>query len=47
MSRDHSQLPQARTVLVTGVAKEYLTAKALDSLCSALPGGVSKVWLAR
>ncbi|KAL8292653.1 hypothetical protein RQP46_001265 [Phenoliferia psychrophenolica] len=40
-------LPQARTVLVTGVAKEWLSSKAIKNLCNVLPGGVSRVWLAR
>ncbi|KAK4698531.1 calcium permeable stress-gated cation channel, partial [Phenoliferia sp. Uapishka_3] len=47
ISREHTALPQARTVLVTGVAKEYLNVKSLTKLCSVLPGGVSRVWLAR
>ncbi|KAK4695907.1 calcium permeable stress-gated cation channel, partial [Phenoliferia sp. Uapishka_3] len=47
MSREHVEQPQARTVLVTGVAKEYLNEKAMEKLCSVLPGGVSQVWLAR
>ncbi|KAL8284084.1 hypothetical protein RQP46_005197 [Phenoliferia psychrophenolica] len=47
LSRSHAIQPQARTVLVTGVAKEFLTPRAMTKLCNALPGGVSQVWLAR
>ena len=47
ISREHSMLPAARTVLVTGVAKEYLDVKALMRMCNILPGGVSRIWLAR
>lgn len=40
-------MAQSKTVLVTGVAKEYLTVEALTQFCSILPGGVKRVWLAR
>ncbi|KAM0787652.1 hypothetical protein ACM66B_003716 [Microbotryomycetes sp. NB124-2] len=47
MSKEHSQLAQSRTVLVTGVPKEFLTVDAMQRFCSVLPGGVKRVWMAR
>ncbi|KAM0752233.1 DUF221-domain-containing protein [Meredithblackwellia eburnea MCA 4105] len=47
LSREHQQLPQSRTVLVTGVPKEFLTVEALTKFCSVLPGGVKRVWVSR
>ncbi len=43
----NATLPQASTVLITGVPQKYLTESALDDLFSVLPGGVRKVWLNR
>ncbi|KAK4056830.1 phosphate metabolism protein 7 [Microbotryomycetes sp. JL221] len=47
MSREHAMLAQSRTVLVTGVPKEFLTVDAMTRFCSVLPGGVKRVWMAR
>lgn len=47
ISQEHSRLAQSKTVLVTGVAKEYLTVEALTRFCSVLPGGVHRVWISR
>lgn len=47
ISKDHSRLAQSKTVLVTGIAKEYLSEESLRQFCDVLPGGVKRVWLAR
>lgn len=47
ISKEHSRLAQSKTVLVTGVSKEYLTVENLNKFCSVLPGGVKRIWLAR
>lgn len=47
ISREHSRLAQSKTVLVTGVSKEYLNVESLTKFCSVLPGGVKRIWLAR
>lgn len=47
ISREHARQAQSKTVLVTGVAKEYLNESALMEFCGVLPGGVKRVWLAR
>ncbi|ORY39668.1 hypothetical protein BCR35DRAFT_273318, partial [Leucosporidium creatinivorum] len=47
ISKDHSRLAQSKTVLVTGVPKEFLTVEAMTKFCSVLPGGVKRIWLAR
>lgn len=47
ISREHSRLAQSKTVLVTGVAKEYLNVESLTRFCHFLPGGVKRVWIAR
>lgn len=43
----HSQTPQARTLLVTGIPFEYMDEHKLKELYSVLPGGVKTVWLNR
>ena len=47
VSPSHSSTAQARTVLVTGIPKEFLTEYALTHLFSHFPGGVRKVWINR
>lgn len=47
ISKEHSRLAQSKTVLVTGVAKEYLNVESLTRFCHFLPGGVKQVWIAR
>lgn len=47
ISKQHAQQAQAKTVLVTGVAKEYCNVESITKLCSVLPGGVKRVWIAR
>lgn len=47
ISKDHSRLAQSKTVLVTGVPKEFLTVESMTKFCSVLPGGVKRIWLAR
>lgn len=47
MSREHTHLAQSKTVLVTGVPKEFLNEAAMDRFCSVLPGGAKRVWFAR
>ena len=48
MSKEHSATAQSKTVLVTGVPKEYLTVESFTRFASAaLPGKITRVWLAR
>lgn len=47
MSREHTRLAQSKTVLVTGVPKEYLNEASMERFCSVLPGGAKRVWFAR
>lgn len=47
ISKAHSKLAQSKTVLVTGVAKEYLNVASLTQFCNFLPGGVKRIWIAR
>lgn len=47
ISQQHRKLAQSKTVLVTGVAKEYLSVEALTRFCNFLPGGVHRIWIAR
>lgn len=47
ISKDHSKQPQASTVLITGIPKDYMDEKRLGELFSSLPGGIKRVWLAR
>lgn len=46
-SRAWATKVQSRTVLVTGIPKEYLSVEALQDLTKDIPGGVRKIWLAR
>jgi len=43
----HSRLPQARTVLITGIPPELMDEERLTKLYAFMPGGVKRVWLAR
>ncbi|GAA5899410.1 hypothetical protein JCM6882_009110 [Rhodosporidiobolus microsporus] len=47
MSKEHTRLAQSKTVLVTGVPKEFLNQNAMMKFCSVLPGGAKRVWFAR
>lgn len=47
MSRDHARLAQSKTVLVTGVPKEFLNQQSMMRFCSVLPGGAKRIWFAR
>lgn len=47
ISKDHSKHAQSKTVLVTGVAQEYLNVESLTRFCQYVPGGVKQIWLAR
>ena len=47
VSKHHSKQPQASTVLITGIPKEYMDERRLEQLFSSLPGGVRRIWLAR
>ncbi|KAG0149122.1 hypothetical protein CROQUDRAFT_74529 [Cronartium quercuum f. sp. fusiforme G11] len=46
-SQYHIDLPQSRTVLVTGVPKKYLSKNALKKLTRNLPGGIKSLWISR
>ena len=43
----HSKLPQANTVLVTGIHMSYMDEDKLAQLFSRFPGGVKRIWLNR
>lgn len=45
--KKHSNSVQAKTILVTGIPKRYLTQHALRALFDELPGGVKKIWINR
>ncbi|KAA1112631.1 hypothetical protein PGT21_004209 [Puccinia graminis f. sp. tritici] len=45
--QSHLDLPQSRTVLVTGVPKSFLSSEVLNSLTARLPGGIKRVWISR
>lgn len=47
ISPAHSKMPQANTVLVTGIPKVYMDEEKLAQLYSRLPGGVKRIWLVR
>src|SRR4051812_27568608 len=47
ISTKHVRLAQSRTVLVTGVPKDFLSVEALTRFTNVLPGGVKRIWLAR
>ena len=46
-SREHASLAMSKTVLVTGVPKEYLNKAAMSKFCEVLPGGAKRIWFAR
>ncbi|GAA5918190.1 hypothetical protein JCM1841_005294 [Sporobolomyces salmonicolor] len=46
-SKEHLNLAQSKTVLVTGVPKEFLNHPAMNRFCSVLPGGAKRIWFAR
>ena len=46
-SKEHARLAMSKTVLVTGVPKEYLNTTSLSKFCEVLPGGAKKIWFAR
>lgn len=45
--QSHLDLPQSRTVLVTGVPKRFLSSGVLNTLTARLPGGIKRVWISR
>lgn len=47
VSRSHSHLAQAKTVLITSMPDELCEEKALRQFCSFVPGGINKVWIYR
>lgn len=47
ISKSHSRLPQARTVLITSVPEELANDHDLKTFASFVPGGVDKVWIYR
>ncbi|KAF9567911.1 DUF221-domain-containing protein [Agrocybe pediades] len=47
ISKSHSRLPQARTVLITSVPEELANEQDLRLFASFVPGGVDKVWMYR
>ncbi|KAF8070342.1 DUF221 family protein [Lyophyllum atratum] len=47
ISKSHSRLAQARTVLITSVPDELATEHDLRTFASFVPGGVDKVWILR
>lgn len=47
ISKSHSRLPQARTVLITSVPEELANDHDLRMFASFVPGGVDRVWIYR
>jgi hypothetical protein len=47
ISKSHSNLPQARTVLITSVPDELANEHDLRLFASFVPGGVDRVWIYR
>ncbi|PPR03078.1 hypothetical protein CVT24_012391 [Panaeolus cyanescens] len=47
ISKSHSRLPQARTVVISPVPEELATEKDLRTFASFVPGGIDRVWLYR
>lgn len=45
ISKSHSRLPQARTVLITAVPSELANERDLRLFASFVPGGIDKVWI--
>ncbi|KAB5591080.1 hypothetical protein CTheo_5492 [Ceratobasidium theobromae] len=47
ISRSHSHLAQAKTVLITSMPDELCEEKALRQFCAFVPGGINKMWIYR
>ncbi|CAE6449878.1 unnamed protein product [Rhizoctonia solani] len=47
ISRSHSHLAQAKTVLITSMPDEMCEEKALRGFCAFVPGGINRVWIYR
>ena len=47
ISKSHSRLPQARTVLITSVPEELADEDDLRKFASFVPGGIDRVWIYR
>ena len=47
IEKTHGESVQARTVLVTGIPRRYLTQEALYKVFNTLPGGIRKIWINR
>ncbi|KAG9099222.1 hypothetical protein FS749_001789 [Ceratobasidium sp. UAMH 11750] len=47
ISRSHSHLAQAKTVLITSMPDELCSDKELREFCGFVPGGVDKIWIYR
>jgi hypothetical protein len=47
IEKSHAKSVQARTVLVTGIPKPFLSQEALYKIFNTLPGGVKKIWVNR
>jgi hypothetical protein len=47
ISKEHSRLAQARTVLITSVPEELANERDLRQFASFVPGGVDRVWIYR
>ena len=47
ISKSHSRLAQARTVLITSVPDEIATEHDLRTFASFVPGGIDNVWILR
>lgn len=45
--RDYRTTPQARTVLITNIPKDYMSHTALEKVFGALPGGIKTIWINR
>ena len=47
IEKTHGKSVQARTVLITGIPRRYLTQEALYKVFNTLPGGIKKIWINR
>lgn len=47
ISKAHSRLPQARTVLITACPDELANEHDLRQFCAFVPGGIDRVWILR
>ncbi|KAJ1304283.1 hypothetical protein OPQ81_005443 [Rhizoctonia solani] len=47
ISKSHSHLAQAKTVLITSMPDELCEERALRQFCAFVPGGVDKIWIYR